>query len=115
VKQERELTASQLARLEGVERARQRMYGRGGNPPSAASVRRWINHGYGLSDGSVLRLEATRVGQDLLTLQEWVEAFERLRAEDGRQRVGQPVERPDRTRRASHRAAERYLDAKGVK
>ena len=72
----------------GLSTAAKRMRGRGGKAPSVETVRRWANPRRGCfpqgKGGPRLVLATIRMSGELLTLPEWVEAFERDRARLGR-------------------------------
>ena len=114
---ESELTSSQVGRLVSLAEAAASGWvrGRGGRAPHAKTLQRWADprSGCRLPDGSVAVLETVRVGQSLLTLEEWCEAFELRRARAGRRVAPPDPDPPGRTRRASRRAAREWLESRG--
>lgn len=112
------MTHDDVKRCIGLKAAAALLRGRGGKPPSLDTVRRWANprRGYrprGNYAGPPLVLATCRLGNDLVTLPEWVEEFERRRFQMGTTRV-MPTRTP-RQAAAALRRAEEYLDAQGVK
>lgn len=109
------LTPSQIERLMPLSRAAERMRGRGGRPPNPRVVARWTREGCRVA-GQVIKLNAVLISGCLLTLPEWVETFEQTRARAALAARRPPLAEPaPRTRRASKRAADAYLQKMGVK
>lgn len=108
-----------LSRAIGLAAAAKLMRGRGGKPPSVESVRRWANPKRGCrprgKDGPQVLLMTIRVSNELVTLPEWVQAFEAKRAQLGL-RGAQPAAPPvsDRTRQAENRRADEVLARAGI-
>lgn len=103
------------ARSVGLEEARRLMRGRSG-PVALEVARRWAGRGCRPAgpEGPVLFLPAVKISHEWRTLPEWVRAFERKRLELETCGVAPPpTARPERSRAAGHRHAERRLDALG--
>lgn len=68
-----------------LSKARSMMRGKGGGSPSLDTVRRWGNRRCGCRpvgvNGPVIYLNVIRVNGEMLTMPEWVEEFERRRAD----------------------------------
>ena len=110
-----DLTSSQIERLMPLARAAERMRGRGGRPPNPRVVARWTREGCRVG-GQVIKLNAVLISGCLLTLSEWVEQFEQARAKAALVSRRPPLAEPaPRSRRASQRAANAYLEKIGVK
>ncbi len=76
-----EITRDMLLRAIGMADAAKLMCGERGNPPSRRAVLRWADVGWrATADARPIVLRSFRRSRDLLTLPEWVEAFERERA-----------------------------------
>lgn len=108
----------------GLSQARQLLTTARGEPPSAQSVRLWASRGYKPRGwtGAPAVLRTTRLGNDLVTTPEWVAEFEAERWRMGEElrraeieRAQRKAEPPRRSRKASQRAAQRYLDSMGCK
>jgi hypothetical protein len=82
-----QLSPEDMARAIGMATAAKMMIGRGGKRPSVETLRRWAGKGcwpQGRGDGKPkLVLMTFRLNGELLTLPEWVEAFEGERARLG--------------------------------
>lgn len=105
-------------KLISLRAACQLLRGRSGRPPNVGTVRRWARHHEGCrplgASGPVVVLRTVRMNGDILTLPEWVAAFERERLEIGTQGEAPKIV-AGRTRAASIRRAEAALDKAGVK
>lgn len=118
-KQEGAVAPIDLDRAIGMGEAAKLIRGKGGKLGIALdTVRRWANPVKGCkTPGGTLVLAAVRWSNQLLTLPEWVRAFE-----DARSRAcglvvtgGHSAARPQRARKAAHRRAAEMLDRAGVK
>jgi hypothetical protein len=109
------MTLEQWQRAIGLAEAAKSMRpGRNGRPPTPKTLRAYADPDRGYRplgwNGPPVVLMTVRVGQYICTLPEWVERFERERAEVGTMlRVRVKVEN-SRSRKASIRRANEYLD-----
>jgi hypothetical protein len=102
----RQLSLTEAAKL---------LRGRGGKAPSVDTLRRWANPNRGCRVGELqLLLPTVRVGGEVLTMPEWVQAFAKMRARLGVRKVLPPVARPARQRAAAQRRATERLKAAGI-
>ena len=108
------LTASQQKCLMPIAAAVPLLRGKGGRPPYLNTVRKWADpkHGYRRL-GQVIVLKTIRVSGCLLTLEEWIEMFERERSKLGSRKQETPRERPRRQAAAAQRRAKEWLDGTG--
>lgn len=93
------------------------LQGRGNKRPCLETMRRWANPKRGCRvAGNTVILCTVRVGRDLLTMKEWVEAFDAARIKAGiRAEIPEAaLPRSPAKRKAAHRRAERVLDAAGI-
>ncbi len=67
------------ARALSIGQARQRMRGRAGRHPHAETVRRYMTRGATIPGGHRVKLKSVKIGQERLTMPEWVDEFERQR------------------------------------
>lgn len=111
----------------GLVDATKLMRGKGGRAPAVETVRRWANARKGCHPagpkGPRIVLPTRKVNGEVLVMPQWVEEFETRRAALGEQRgqedakpepIVYPMQSSKQARRA-HEAAERRLDAAGIK
>lgn len=88
--------------------------GRKGSKPHFATVYRWIVDGVKSADGTVVKLEAARIGAKWVTSKEALTRFvDRLGRSSSANTDETPTRRPSIRQKASERA-EKRLTAKGV-
>lgn len=113
-------TSFDLSRAIGLSRAAPLMRGKGGRAPSVETVRRWANPARGCypagAGGPHLVLRTHKLNGEILTMPEWVEAFEleRVRLSDRQSAAAQPVERTSRKRQGEVKRAQARLDRAGI-
>jgi hypothetical protein len=113
-----DLTEEQLKRVMTLSQAAKLMRGRDGKHPHITNVRRWANprRGWRAPDGTVHVLRCAKVSAQLVTLPEWVRAFElvRMGESDKARRAAGPMPRTPTQRAAAARRANARLDKRGV-
>lgn len=98
----------------GMTEARKLLRGRKGDV-SLPALRRWASPHRGRTvNGTRVVLRSVKVGGRLMTTAEWVEDFARD-CERAGERQGAEGYRPPRGRAAALRAAQEFLDSRGVK
>lgn len=109
-----------MSRAIGLTEASHRMRGRGGRPPVVETVRRWANPRCGCfpagKTGPQLILRTRKVNGEVLTMPEWVDAFERERARLGERQAEEETSlRTTKQRDRELARADRQLDEQGVR
>lgn len=100
----------------GLPEAAKLLRGARGKPASADVVRRWITVGVRIPGSQErLRLRASLVGGEWLTLPQWIREFERKRLELGEYKPPERIERPARERKAAVKHAQKQLERHGIK
>lgn len=102
----------------GLAEAARLMHGKGGKPPSVVTVRRWANpkRGYRPRNhpGPALVLHTVWLNNELVTLPEWVRAFEDARLRAGDRQQAAPLARPPVRREKAHARAASALAKDGI-
>jgi hypothetical protein len=108
-----------LKRAIGMAKAARLLRSRGGKAPNIETLRRWANPKKGCrptgADGPKLFLRTVRIGNELLTMPEWVEHFEAERIRQGERQPLPPRPPSNRRRAAESREADRIFAAAGMR